>query len=462
MLKKLDFSSLLFYSLFIIIIFIPLKELLSLSFGIWIKILPDLLLVFLFIFNFKNIKLVKTDYIFILFFISSFISTVFINDIGLLSFVIELRSMFSYYFLFIIMRNLKFSTEREFKLISAFEMMALITIVFSFVEKIFNKAYLFPYEWIQNVAYESNLVRVYGLFNNPNTYAAFLLFIIILINYFEREFNYKSFKFFNTLAISAMILTISRSALIGLSIYVLLNLILYRDNLIIKKLFTNIISAIFIAIIISFAVGSITTMIIGALIAGIFLIILQFISIQGDSKKWVTTLVTALIFASIINGLNFLYENNVDGSDILNRFTTMFDSRNLSNSATDGRIHSIVKGIDILSEQPLLGTGFGTYGDAASLMNNNNEFIEENEIEENFYADNEYIKILVETGIFGSILFVTFIVFLLHDYIKDKYKLISIFIFLFLGLFYNVTEVASITLPLYFLLATSKEEGKNE
>lgn len=417
---SLNYEKLLGALLIFLTIFISYREVLSLFISPMIKVLPDLGILFILILYFiKNnfkIKLISTDIFYGIFLIWAFISTVLINKVGLKPYILESRSIFIYYALYFVMRNSKLN-ERFYKTFSKVIFCNTIILVFlCFFEKITNKFMLFPSAWAQANYYPDNFVRTYGMFNNPNTFAAYLLFSIIIMIYLERVMDIKVSKVFYVFAMTGIILTGSRSTMLSLAAFLIIAFILFKDLKVIKTF-------------------------------GVIII-------------------CSIIIAFGINNLNLYYSENYTGEkyraymnnktlNAFDRFGELADPNMLSRSKSDGRVFSVLKGLEIFKKYPVAGTGFGTYGDAASLIIQPKHY-EEYGIAEGFYADNEYIKVLVETGLVGTIIYCLFLLSILNRYRQNQVKLLACFILGFLGLFYNIFEVQILSF-LYWTLLTLPE-----
>jgi O-antigen ligase len=120
----------------------------------------------------------------------------------------------------------------------------------------------------------------------------------------------------------------------------------------------------------------------------------------------------------------------------------------------------VLTGIEILKDYPVFGTGFGTYGSAASLISSP-EIYKTYNIFKNFYADNQYICILVETGIVGTIIALSFLISLFILYRKNYFVIIMFIIILWTGLFYNVFEIQIISLLFWTTLAINESKRKH-
>ena len=82
-------------------------------------------------------------------------------------------------------------------------------------------------------------------------------------------------------------------------------------------------------------------------------------------------------------------------------------------------------------------------------------------IHKGFYTDNEYIKVIVETGIIGSVVYGLFCLALLYSQFKKKNdkNIFFLLTFLLMGMFYNIFEVAPLCFVAYILLAIMEENN---
>ena len=126
----------------------------------------------------------------------------------------------------------------------------------------------------------------------------------------------------------------------------------------------------------------------------------------------------------------------------------MFDSSFLNNSLNNGRLAVVFYGLSIWKEHIIIGTGFSSFLTASSFLNPNLE-AQKLGLE---YSDNQYIALLVETGVLGVLaLALAFILFIKEQFkIKNYESIIATFIIAFFGLFINCLEVQLIAF-LYFL-----------
>ena len=77
---------------------------------------------------------------------------------------------------------------------------------------------------------------------------------------------------------------------------------------------------------------------------------------------------------------------------------------------------------------------------------------------EGLYSDNEYIKVIVETGFMGVLMYAIFALSLFKYCLKSKYKAVAFLSFMFIGMFYNMFEVQSLTFVFYFIIAVMNKD----
>jgi len=106
---------------------------------------------------------------------------------------------------------------------------------------------------------------------------------------------------------------------------------------------------------------------------------------------------------------------------IRNRFLFMFSMDYLSSSMKGGRLIRWLTALDILKEHPLTGLGLGQFGGAVAMNNELTTIVKGQEIS-TYYMDNYYLKIAVEAGIIGLIVFV----WLMYQVIAISFKTIGV------------------------------------
>lgn len=133
------------------------------------------------------------------------------------------------------------------------------------------------------------------------------------------------------------------------------------------------------------------------------------------------------------------------------RFLNMFNASHYTYD-NNGRIYSLVNAVRVALDHPVCGSGFGTFGSAASLTWYPTLYMEYS-IKTNFYADNQYTCIMAETGFAGLALFLAFLVVTLIRQRRDLLQFLACCIVGVFGLFYNVLEVQIASMLLWSLLA---------
>lgn len=401
------------YIILFLFLFIPFREILAYVISPLIKIIPDILILSVLAFDLiKNKKVTKLNAIdcaYLLFLLIGMISTLY-NGRGIKPFIVEARSITMYYFIYFIVRDKEFSERFLTNLRKVIRFNIFVLFFFGVIEKIFDKTVLFPIEWYVKIMQTSNFHRVYSYFKNPNTYGAFLVLSFYMLVLIDKKYNIKD-KWTYALIFSSLFMTASRSSLLVLIVCICIYAILFKNRQFIKD--------------------TVILVVLGCAI---------FMGVEGLDYMYST-----------------LVKNNTFSEEklavIVDRLEELQDEKIVELSNIDGRIYSIKTGIKVFNDNKLLGAGFGSYGDAASLILGS-PIYEKYDIREGFYSDNEYIKIIAETGILGTIAYIGFLISILYYLIKVRnfYMLNLYIMILLLGLFYNVFEIQIISL-FFWLLA---------
>lgn len=466
---KNNLTNIIKFVLIFLIFFLPFRELVSLYTYSFVKILPDILIYLLFVLViFKNkfkLNLKKYDIFYICFLLIGLFST-FINQVSFISYLFQFRSITTMYVLFYVLRNSDLKTDDYKLVVKSLTIVCIVLVLFAIIEVVSNKCLLFPLEWAYEIGYKTNFVRAYSFINNPNTFALFLLFSMILYYYFNKDSNCRYSVIFYMLCFIGIFISSSRSAMLSVLFFMAYLFI----DMIKKKNLKN-----FLMFLIIISLSFILTIVLNFL--------KEKINISGEASKILT--VDCNNASSITNESDRIYcskreelnkkedysiiENNVsniqnnsnstkddldpDNSKIsvLDRWNEVVVGLTFENSMKNGRLFHIVKGIEILSDSPIYGTGFGTFGSSGSLMVIP-KIYEKYNLYEGFYADNEYIKVIVETGLVGFIFYILFIFQLFKNYGKKIYAAMSFLIFLFVGLFYNIFEIQVLSFLFYIIL----------
>ncbi len=421
-----------------------------------VKILPDLLVIAYFALYSLSIKFrykfKAYDWLFLGFLAVGFISTVFVNRAGAFSgiynFIFEVRSISVYYLLFFVLRDLKLGKDEFCKIVVLMQRLAYVLLVLSIIEKVFNKEILFPQLWSGSIIYADNFARAYSMFNNPNTYGAFIsltMFLSLLKSLYFDEKNplvtYFALSF-------SLLLTMSRSSIIIMAVGLLWCLYFsYRKRKSNHDKTKFSLRQFGKSFFFRESSGGVSMRKIAAGILAVALI--------------------SLISYSLINTANMAYTSmricSEAGCDddikviaghvsTLDRFKEMGKNDIIESSNTNGRLYSVTTGIKIFIDHPVIGTGFGTYGSAASMQSEPSIY-KQYDVPFPFYADIQYICILTETGILGTVVFIALVLSVMWSFRRNYFKLFLCVMVGWIGLFYNVFEVQIIALVFWAFMA---------
>lgn len=429
-----------------LIVFIPLREILATYIGSFVKAIPDviifILLVYTLISKNKKLKFDKSDFFAIGFIVVAAISTLIINKMGIKVFILETRSMFLYYVLYFVIRNTDLDEKVYDKFLVALQISFVFVSLFAIIEKLFAKSVLFPSSWAEKITSKNNFLRVYSFFNNPNTFG-FYNFLVMAILYLDKKFlkNKRIFILF-PLAINNIWMSGSRSTILVCTFFTLMMIIKNYKLLLNKDILISIAKIIVISLFIITAVNLSTSYFEKRLdsvtkIEKEHHVIVEEKAVKNDGK----------VETEIVK----------KDTSTSNRIKDLFGEDYVKTSKSDGRIYKIKKGFEVLKDKPIFGSGFGSMGDAASLMNTPKENYLKYRIDEKFYMDNEYMKDFTETGIIGILLFGIFLLLILITYIKNYEKFILCLSTFAFGLFTNVFEVQIITFM--FVIALSRKSN---
>lgn len=446
------------YILFALILVVTFREIIALYTSSFIKFIPDLVIwiMLAYIVIIKNkfkIELRKYDIFFILFLIVGFVSTL-LNQTSLLAYALQFRSITTMYALFYCIRNIELD-EKDYRFIcKEFILILLILCLFSFVEFISNKCLFYPKAWAYSIEFKTNFERVYSLLNNPNTFAMYLIMVMLLMTSFESKKLIKLPDLLYFIVIICVLLSGSRSAFIAMVL-----VFTYFVYLIIKnKKYKNILKLVL-------------TLIIS--IVGLFALnqIKYIANYKCDcNSRFYKSNVEHKPSQdsnpdyekpSIDDKPSTDKEDNNSSLSIIDRWDETLSGKTTENSSFNGRIYNVRLGLKIMKENLIIGTGFGTYGSAGSRMIYPKMY-ETYKIPKGFYSDNDYIKIMVETGILGTLVYAGFVLSMFWSQKKNIAQLVLLFIFFLMGMFYNITELQVLCMVFYFLFDFQERKIKNE
>lgn len=442
----------------------PLAELTTSA----IKIIPDLsILAFFVIYSISirfRYRFKAYDLLFLGFLAVAFASTVIVNRAGphhgLSNFVFQVRSISVYYLLVFTLRNLKLGKKEFCRIVTAMQWICYVLLALGVVEKVCNKEYLFPQSVANSIIYADNFARVYSMFFNPNTYGAFTALTLLLsvakpLYFGERN----SLAAYIALGLS-LLLSMSRSSiLIAVPMLLICLFLAWRKSRVSgkypgafswKAFFRGIFSA-------KGGASGFSWKAIGASLLLVLVVTIGAYTLIQEVNKAYTkaSLSSELAQKPNMDPLQeIIIERKENASEIgtVDRFQEISTDEIFQRSNTNGRIFAVKTGIQIFSDHPVWGTGFGTYGSAASL-HTEPETYKEYGVPFPFYADNQYICVFTETGLVGTLMFCVFLLSGLLAYRKNSFKMLLCITVAWLGLFYNVFEVQAITVVFWSSLA---------
>jgi putative inorganic carbon (HCO3(-)) transporter len=343
-----------------------------------------------------------------------------LTDVALKSIIVQLRAYFLFYLVCYIVKRMDLSVPALRRMSYTTFIVAVILSLQGIVEKITSKTMLMPQEWQEWALSPTNRVRVYGLIKGPNELSLYLLIAFIISLYLLKTIQGKMrYLIYTGLVLmgTTILLTYSRGTLLTLVAFLIVYIVINRT----WRPFVSI--------------GLVTLISIG-LFAGI--------NKAADSY-----------FDYYLSGITDEWhgKDNEAGSK---RYKNAFSDETIGKSSSNGRIYYVKKAIEIFKDHPIIGTGFGTFGGAATLVYSS-PIYEKYDIETDFYSDNQYILILAETGVLGmlAVFMIGFCLLILTwKNRKEFYGLLLSYLFVGLfvgGAFYNILENDTFMM-FYFLL----------
>lgn len=150
---------------------------------------------------------------------------------------------------------------------------------------------------------------------------------------------------------------------------------------------------------------------------------------------------------------------------VKNRILVVFSFNYLNDAYLDGRIWSFYNSVFILKKHLSLGTGPGTYGGLTALKNASPIYLEsmQNGYTALYFTDNQWIEILVQTGVLGFLSFLGFIFSVILNSInnfKESNDIIylvplsTIIMMVVMGCFANVLEFGAVSFPLAIFIGS--------
>lgn len=143
---------------------------------------------------------------------------------------------------------------------------------------------------------------------------------------------------------------------------------------------------------------------------------------QNFIKRVLVTIVAIVIFIVLIFNVPFLY--NLIGNRLEGMINGILQLGNVD-SSTIFRLRAITYGLEWFKERPILGSGLNNF---KNLLGTN---VQSWAGSEGVYAHNNYIELLVDVGIIGTLLYYSLYIYIFIKYIKkfDKSSLLKIMMF---------------------------------
>ncbi|HEU5140659.1 MAG TPA: O-antigen ligase family protein [Bacillales bacterium] len=328
--------------------------------------------------------------------------------------VFQIRAFLLLYFVYYIARRMEITKEDVAKLLWTVFLVAMMICIHGLIEKLSLRGLLLPQSWENRPLSAKNRIRIYGMIGNPNMLAFYLSFCFISIMYLRKFLSGKWFWVMNcgiVLLLSVWFMTYSRGTWIAFVIAMAIYMVLTRNWRVLR---TYVISLAVAIVVISLPVNLITNMIEHT----------DF----GQRQRQIQS------------------QFDESQGSFTGRITGTFDSSFVEGSMRSGRLYIITKGFEIFPDHPVIGTGFGTFGDSATLSYGS-PIYDDYGIEREFFSDNQYIQVIVQTGVIGVILIAVFLLNMLFNIWKKRKMsplgpvLVSVLLGAYVaGNYYNVWE----------------------
>lgn len=356
----------------------------------------------------------------------------YLNGVSVGAILFQVRTFIIMYFIYFFLSRSQLPINFMAKLAWTGVGLGWLLALHGIIEKISIRQWLLPYNWKHMALSPENISRIYGLVGNPNSLALVLMFCIISVFVLKHLFKNNEYKIFLNISLvlfmGIFILTFSRGTLISAVVLGVTYILLSRQFYLIKQIAISLIASVL------------------------------------------------LVYFPIIGGVNLAQSMGVEAPEgiaggIGERFNQTIDEKNIELMVSNGRVFYITKGFEIFSDHPITGTGFGTFGGAATLSYGS-PIYEDYGIDlsiyynNKIYSDNQYIQIIAETGSIGVILFATFLISMVILFWKRKNTSFGQFmIALWLstgcsGAYYNIWELKIYTLIFFIILGIFAVQNK--
>jgi putative inorganic carbon (hco3(-)) transporter len=343
--------------------------------------------------------------------------------------ILQLRAFIIFYLIYYIVKRLDIKKEDIIQVLHVFIWTTLLIIIQALIEKLSIRGFFMPEEWKQLPLSSKNRVRIYGMVGNPNVlgiYLGFAYFIFYYAKKYISQYNTVWMQILQYVTIGIFVLTYSRGTWIGFLIIAVVYVIASHNFALFKK------------IVIQIAIA--------------LLVVVLPINVLTN---WIED--TSIGQEKVKNIQKF----DVGGSSgFVDRVGGTFSDDTITGSQSSGRLFIVKKGFEVFKDYPIMGTGFSTFGDSASLSRISH-ISAKYEINRQFYSDNQYIQIIVQTGVLGVLSFAVFLLGMLYALLKStrtkltKLMIGVVFGAFFMGLVYNLWEADVFTLLFFAFLAVT-------
>ena len=368
------------------------------------------------------------EYAFFLFLAVGVLAAHFVSQVGLPAIAFQLRAFFIMYLVYYSMRRLSITKKDILQVVWLTFAFGILLAIQASIEKLSLRTLFMPDTWVYRQLSTNNFQRVYGLINNPNMLALYLSFVMMFTLY-----GYKS-----------LVSRLAKS-LVGVGLVLMAGVWLLTLS-----------RGAWVAMVIALIVYVWYTRRWKTLLATALVIVLGYGIITVPVTKLTTYFKTNNYFTEkkTVNNTEQKRKQKVK----IHRVKETFEKSTYQKSLESGRLYIINKGFEIWKDYPIVGTGFATFGDSATKSYPSPIYTTYG-LASGTYTDNQYIQVIVETGVLGTVLFGIFLLGILFQCWRLRKSnplavpvLAVMLAALWCGLLYNIWEDKTITLFVFALL----------
>ena len=403
-----------YYLVLFLCVFLPVRSPIADVTTAVVKAVPDVLIVLLLLWYLAErrcLELLPQDLFFLGFLLTAFVSTCLVNHYTVFRYVYQVRSIGVMYILYYVLRDVKLTREQLIRVVQTLQGMAAVLLVFGCIEKVSMKTAAFSWDVALSIYAPDNYARVYSLFYNPNTFGAFLAFTLFLSAAKSRFWNDRTPVWVYAVLVTGLYMSMSRSsamiAVLGLLILLAFDLKAHTLKKNALRYVRTAVVCVLCAVVISTAATAAGDRYYDEVLS------------QNPDYAWLVEMKTGLSMKDRFGELGEAY---------------------MYSGVKNLRIFFFQTGLRVYRDYPMIGTGFGTFGTSASL-NYGSPLYETYGLMDGFYADDQYITILVETGTIGTILFAGFLLSILWRYRRSPFQLFCCVAFGWFGIFFTIFEI---------------------